>query len=88
MGEPIEVTVGILTDRLRFIRWVDGFGLYVSELCIAPKFRGHSHGAALLAKIKEGHPDQDIIDYSDADAILIPMLPDIKNMTKEEKFLT
>ncbi|MHA6964694.1 GNAT family N-acetyltransferase [Zobellella denitrificans] len=46
---------------------VDGFGVYVSELYIAPPYRGNGYGAKLLSKIKQAHPDQDVYVLSDED---------------------
>jgi ribosomal protein S18 acetylase RimI-like enzyme len=47
---------------------VDGFGIYVSELYVAPQYRGHGFGSELLAKVKEEHPRQDVYVLSDEDA--------------------
>ena len=46
---------------------VDGFGIYVSELYVAPVYRGKGHGAALLGKVKQTHPNQDVYVFSDED---------------------
>jgi ribosomal protein S18 acetylase RimI-like enzyme len=46
---------------------VDGFGIYVSELYVAPKFRGNGFGEKLLAKVKQEHPNQDVYVFSDED---------------------
>lgn len=46
---------------------VDGFGIYVSELYIAPEYRGYNYGAALLGKVKQAHPDQNVYVLSDED---------------------
>jgi ribosomal protein S18 acetylase RimI-like enzyme len=46
---------------------VDGFGIYVSELYVAPKFRGNCFGAELLAKVKHEHPNQGVYVLSDED---------------------
>lgn len=46
---------------------VDGFGVYISELYIAPPHRGNGYGAKLLSKIKQAHPDQDVYVLSDED---------------------
>ncbi len=46
---------------------VDGFGVYVSELYVAPEFRGNGFGAELLAKVKQEHPNQDVYVFSDED---------------------
>jgi len=46
---------------------VDGFGIYVSELYVAPQCRGNGFGAELLGKIKQAHPNQDVYVFSDED---------------------
>ncbi len=46
---------------------VDGFGIYVSELYIAPSCRKNGYGKQLLRKIKQQHPDQDVYVFSDED---------------------
>lgn len=46
---------------------VDGFGIYISELYVAPEFRGNGFGSALLAKVKQEHPNQDVYVLSDED---------------------
>lgn len=46
---------------------VDGFGIYVSELYIAPSYRKNGYGKELLRKIKQQHPDQDVYVFSDED---------------------
>lgn len=46
---------------------VDGFGIYVSELYIAPIHRNNGYGKELLSKIKQEHPDQDVYVFSDED---------------------
>lgn len=46
---------------------VDGFGIYISELYIAPVYRGNGYGAALLGKVKQTHPNQDVYVLSDED---------------------
>lgn len=46
---------------------VDGFGIYVSELYVAPRCRGNGYGAELLGKIKQVHPNQDVYVFSDED---------------------
>lgn len=47
---------------------VDGFGIYVSELYVAPGHRKRGHGKALLETIRQAHPDQAVHVLSDADA--------------------
>ncbi|MCE9662702.1 GNAT family N-acetyltransferase [Halomonas sp. M5N1S17] len=46
---------------------VDGFGIYISELYVAPQYRGNGFGAELLGKIKQEHPNQDVYVLSDED---------------------
>jgi ribosomal protein S18 acetylase RimI-like enzyme len=46
---------------------VDGFGIYVSELYIAPGYRNNGYGKELLRKIKQEHPNQDVYVFSDED---------------------
>ena len=46
---------------------VDGFGIYVSELYVAPPSRNEGKGKELLNKIKQQHPNQDIYILSDED---------------------
>ena len=47
---------------------VDGFGIYISELYVAPQCRGNSFGSELLEKVKQEHPNQDVYVLSDEDA--------------------
>jgi ribosomal protein S18 acetylase RimI-like enzyme len=47
---------------------VDGFGVYVSELYVAPQYRGNGYGAELLARVRQEHPNQDVYVLSDEDA--------------------
>jgi ribosomal protein S18 acetylase RimI-like enzyme len=47
---------------------VDGFGIYISELYVAPQYRGGGLGAELLARVKQEHPNQVIYVLSDEDA--------------------
>jgi ribosomal protein S18 acetylase RimI-like enzyme len=47
---------------------VDGFGIYVSELYVAPQYRNHGHGKALLGALKHAHPNQDVYVLSDEDS--------------------
>ena len=47
---------------------VDRFGLYVSELYVAPEARGHGHGRALLQHLRDAHAGQDVYVLSDEDA--------------------
>tara|TARA_R110002072_G_scaffold136124_2_gene278202 strand:- start:180585 stop:180962 length:378 start_codon:yes stop_codon:yes gene_type:complete len=46
---------------------IDGFGIYVSELYVAPQYRKSGFGSALLVRIKQEHPDQDVYVLSDED---------------------
>lgn len=46
---------------------VDGFGIYVSELYVAPPCRNRGQGKELLNKIRQQHPNQDIYVLSDED---------------------
>ena len=46
---------------------VDGFGLYVSELYVAPLHRNQGYGKELLGKIKQEHPDDAVYVFSDED---------------------
>lgn len=46
---------------------VDGFGIYVSELYVAPQYRGNSFGEQLLRRIKQEHLNQDVYVFSDED---------------------
>ena len=46
---------------------VDGFGIYVSELYVAPECRGNGYGEELLGKVKQAHPNQDVYVFSDED---------------------
>ncbi|NIA72348.1 GNAT family N-acetyltransferase [Pelagibius litoralis] len=50
---------------------VDGFGIYVSELYVAPAFRNNGYGKELLKELlkelKQDHPDQVVYVLSDED---------------------
>ncbi|MGD9254898.1 MAG: GNAT family N-acetyltransferase [Chromatiales bacterium] len=46
---------------------VDGFGIYVSELYVAPGYRNSGNARELLQKIKQQHPNQDAYVLSDED---------------------
>tara|TARA_R110002110_G_scaffold39875_1_gene128193 strand:- start:1062 stop:1439 length:378 start_codon:yes stop_codon:yes gene_type:complete len=46
---------------------VDGFGIYVSELYVAPAYRGNGYGEELLNKVRQAHPNQDVYVFSDED---------------------
>lgn len=47
---------------------VDGFGIYFSELYVAPQFRGSGLGSELLARVKQENPNQNVYVLSDEDA--------------------
>ena len=59
------VSHGSVCGYLRAL--VDGFGIYVSELYVAPQFRGNAFGKELLARVKQEHPTQDVYIFSDED---------------------
>jgi ribosomal protein S18 acetylase RimI-like enzyme len=46
---------------------VDGFGIYVSELYVAPPYRGNGYGKQLLEMIRHTHADEDVYVLSDED---------------------
>lgn len=46
---------------------VDAFGVYVSELYVAPDHRSRGYGRALLDTVKRAHPDQAVYVLSDED---------------------
>ncbi|MCA1438648.1 GNAT family N-acetyltransferase [Ensifer sp. IC4062] len=46
---------------------VDGFGIYVSELYVAPAWRNNGFGRELLKKITQEHPSQIVYVLSDED---------------------
>ena len=46
---------------------VDGFGIYVSEIYVAPAFRNNGYGKGLLKTLNKDHPDQVIFVLSDED---------------------
>jgi len=56
---------GTICGYLRAL--VDGFGIYISELYVAPQYRGSSLGSMLLAKVKQEYPNQDVYVLSDED---------------------
>ena len=58
-------TQGAVCGYLRAL--VDGFGIYVSELYIGPQFRNNGYGRALLSKLKQAYPKQDVYVLSDED---------------------
>lgn len=45
----------------------DGFGIYVSELYVAPAFRNNGYGRGLLKELNQNHPDQIVYVLSDED---------------------
>lgn len=47
---------------------VDGFGVYASELYVAPAARRRRHGRALLQHLRDAHAGQDVFVLSDEDA--------------------
>ena len=61
----ICVSHGEVCGYLRAI--VDGFGIYVSELYVAPAFRNKGYGKELLKELKQDHPDQVVYVLSDED---------------------
>lgn len=56
---------GTICGYLRAL--IDGFGIYVSELYVAPQHRGHGFGEKLLASVKLAYPNQDVYVFSDED---------------------
>ena len=46
---------------------IDDFGIYISELYVAPSHRRNGYGRRLLNEIKSKHPDQDVYVLSDED---------------------
>lgn len=56
---------GAICGYLRAL--VDGFGVYVSELYVAPQYRNNSYGKELLGKVKKAHRAQDVYVLSDED---------------------
>ena len=46
---------------------VDTFGVYISELYVAPNFRKNGYGKALLAKVKSQYLGQEVYVLSDED---------------------
>ena len=46
---------------------VDGFGVYISELYVAPRYRGRGYARGMLHQIKSAHPDEDVYVLSDED---------------------
>ena len=59
-------STGTICGYLRAL--VDGFGIYISELYVAPHYRRHGYGSQLLAKIKHKYPNQPVYVLSDEDA--------------------
>ena len=47
---------------------VDGFGIYVSELYVAPTHRDRGLGRQLLARLKQAHAAEAVYVLSDEDA--------------------
>jgi ribosomal protein S18 acetylase RimI-like enzyme len=56
---------GAICGYLRAL--VDGFGVYVSELYVAPQYRNNGYGKELLSKIKQTHREQVVYVLSDED---------------------
>lgn len=52
-----------------YVRALDdcGFYIYVCDLLVAPAFRGHSIGRALLSRCCDDYPGHDVYVMSDAD---------------------
>jgi len=46
---------------------VDGFGVYVSELYVAPQYRNKGYGKELLGKVSQAHLEQEVYVLSDED---------------------
>jgi ribosomal protein S18 acetylase RimI-like enzyme len=46
---------------------VDEFGIYVSELYVAPSHRNNGFGKDLLSRIRDEHPGKDVYVLSDED---------------------
>jgi ribosomal protein S18 acetylase RimI-like enzyme len=46
---------------------VDGFGVYVSELYVAPQYRNKGYGKELLGKVRQAHIEQEVYVLSDED---------------------
>lgn len=46
---------------------VDSFGIYVSELYVAPRHRNRGYGSELLSELKQAYPEQDVYVLSDED---------------------
>ncbi|MCE8044218.1 GNAT family N-acetyltransferase [Halomonas daqingensis] len=46
---------------------VDEFGICVSELYVAPRYRCRGFGRELLGKLKKAHPNQSVYVLSDED---------------------
>lgn len=61
----LYVSQGNICGYLRALS--DGFGIYVSELYVAPQYRGNTFGEQLLRRIKQEHPNQDVYVFSDED---------------------
>ena len=61
----ICISQGKICGYLRAL--VDGFGIYVSELYVAPAWRNNGFGRELLKKITQEHPSQIVYVLSDED---------------------
>jgi ribosomal protein S18 acetylase RimI-like enzyme len=58
-------TQSVICGYLRAL--VDGFGIYVSELYVAPPYRNQGYGKALLNTIRQAHLHQIVYVLSDED---------------------
>ena len=57
---------GVICGYIRAL--IDSFGVYVSELYVAPQHRNNGYGRALLKKIKDSQPGGAVYVLSDEDA--------------------
>ena len=57
---------GVICGYLRAL--VDGFGIYIRELYVAPSHRNRGLGRQLLARLKQTHPGDAVYVLSDEDA--------------------
>ena len=61
----ICITNGKISGYIRAL--VDSFGIYVSELYVAPEHRNKGNGRSLLYQVREKFPDQETYVLSDED---------------------